>query len=142
MSRNNSIVTINYTPNAGTYNQWYNLINLDHSVASSLFTVPKYPGNHYQMQVNLWASNQSLVESQYVNLTTVYGYYLSVPSISFLIPNDADTKGLFDLTFIVGSTDILPAYDNSASNSITSAIEISFANSFAADLGTGLPAGS
>jgi hypothetical protein len=72
----------------------------------------------------------------------VFGYYLSVPSISFLIPNDADTKGLFDLTFVVGSSDILPAYESSASNSITSALEISFANSFAADLGTNLAAGS
>jgi hypothetical protein len=61
VSRDNARITINYTPSAGTYNQWYNLINLDHSVASSLFTAPKYPGNHYQMQVNLWASNNSLV---------------------------------------------------------------------------------
>jgi len=75
-------------------------------------------------------------------LTTVCGFYLSVPDINFLIPNDGNAKGLFDLTFLVGNSDILPAYDNSASNSITSAIEISFSNSFAADLGTGLTAGS
>jgi hypothetical protein len=91
-------------------------------VASSLFTAPKYPGDHYQMQVNLWSSGNALVEVQNVNITTVYGYYLSVPSITFLIPDDEKAKGLFDLTFVVGSSDILPAYDNSASNSITSAI--------------------
>jgi hypothetical protein len=46
------------------------------------------------------------------------------------------------LTFLVGSVDILPSYDNSADNSITSAIEITFANTFDASLGTNLPAGS
>ena len=77
-----------------------------------------------------------------VNITTVYGYYLSVPLISFTIPKDGGAKGLFDLTFTVGTADILPSYINSASNSITSAIEISFANTFDYDLGTGLPAGA
>lgn len=64
-----------------------------------------------------------------------------MPNITFTIPKDGGAKGLFDLTFLVGTADILPGYDNSASNSITSAIEISFANTFAADLGTGKKAG-
>ena len=59
-----------------------------------------------------------------------------------VIPKDADQKGLFDLTFLVGASDILPSYDSSSSNSITSAIEISFANSFDPDLGTGFTAGT
>ena len=79
------------------------------------------------MGVNLWGTSNELVESQNINITTVYGYYLSVPAITFDIPKDADQKGLFELTFLVGTSDILPAYDSSASNSITSAIEISFA---------------
>jgi hypothetical protein len=62
--------------------------------------------------------------------------------ISFTIPKDGGAKGLFDLTFRVGSADILPSYINSASNSITSAIEISFGKYFDYDLGTGLPAGA
>ena len=139
--RDSRKITIGYNPSGSNYNQGYNLINIDHSVASSLFTAPDYPGNHYQMQVNLWTSSYALVESQYINLTTVYGYYLSVPNISFTIPADADSMGLFDLTFLVGTSDILPGYDSSASNSITSAIELSFANTYAADLGTGLTAG-
>ena len=49
---------------------------------------------------------------------------------------------MFDLSFKVGVSDILPSYENSLDNSVTSAIEISFSNSFAADLGTGLAAGS
>ena len=62
--------------------------------------------------------------------------------ITFVIPNDGGAKGLFDLTFTVGSADILPSYTNSLSNSITSAIEISFAKTFDFDLGTGLSAGA
>jgi hypothetical protein len=65
-----------------------------------------------------------------------------VPNITFIIPLDGGSNGLFDLTFLVGSVDILPSYENSASNSITSAIEITFANTFDASLGTYLPAGS
>jgi len=59
-----------------------------------------------------------------------------------VIPLDASQKGLFDLTFTVGTADILPSYINSADYTITSGIEITFSNSFAADLGTGLAAGS
>ena len=59
VARNNSQITISYTPPA--YNQGYNLINLDNSVASMLFTSPKYPGNQYQMQVNLWSNTNKLV---------------------------------------------------------------------------------
>lgn len=49
---------------------------------------------------------------------------------------------MFDLTFTTGSADILPSYINSATYTVTSAIEVSFANTFDASLGTGLPAGS
>lgn len=49
---------------------------------------------------------------------------------------------MYDLTFTTGSADILPSYINSAAYTVTSAIEISFANTFDASLGTGLPAGS
>ena len=140
LSRNSSQITIGFNPTV--YNQLYNLFNIDHSVSSMLFTAPSYPGNHYQMQVNLWSNTNTLVESQYINLTTVYGYYLSVPLITFVIPLDASQKGLFDLTFTVGTVDILPSYINSATYTITSAIEVSFANTFDATLGTGLSAGS
>ena len=67
--RNNSQITITYIP--PSYNHRYNLINMDHSSASQLFTAPNFPGNHYQMQVNLWSAANALVESQYINLTTV-----------------------------------------------------------------------
>ena len=140
LGRNNSRITIAFNPSS--YNQQYNLFNIDHSTASLLFTAPSYPGNHYQMRVNLWTTANLLAESQLVNLTTVYGYYLSVPLIKFVIPLDASQKGLFDLTFTVGTADILPSYINSADYTITSGIEITFSNSFAADLGTGLAAGS
>lgn len=138
--RNSSQITIAFNPT--TYNQRYNLFNIDHSDSSRLFTAPRFPGSHYQMQVNLWSNTNTLVESQYINLTTVYGYYLSVPLIKFVIPLDASQKGLFDLTFTVGAVDILPSYTNSATYTITSAIELSFANTFDASLGTGLDAGS
>jgi hypothetical protein len=140
--RDNSQITISYTPGGGTYNQNYNLLNIDNTDSTQLFTTPKYPGDQYQMKVNLWGNDNSLVETQMVNITTVYGSYLSVPGITFVIPKDANVKGLFDLNFTLGDSDVLPAYDNSASNSITSAIELSFANTFKSDLGTGLSAGS
>jgi len=120
IARNNSQITIGYTPTA--YNQLYNLINIDDSNVAQLFTAPSYPGDLYQMQVNLWSTTNALIESQYINITTVYGYYLSVPSIVCSIPLDASTYGLIDLQFVVGTVDILPSYINSADNSITSAI--------------------
>lgn len=61
VSRNSSQITIGYTPSGGTYNQGYNLISLDHSDPSLLFTAPAYPGTHYQMQVNLWSNTNALV---------------------------------------------------------------------------------
>jgi hypothetical protein len=76
-----------------------------------------------------------------VNLTTVYGTYLSVPNINIIIPLDAGSIGLFDFSFLVGSSNIPPAYPNSQSNSITSQIVFIFSNSFAADLGTGYQTG-
>ena len=36
---------------------------------------------------------------------------------------DAETYGLFEISFTVGSVDVLPSYENSATNRITSAIE-------------------
>jgi hypothetical protein len=140
VSRDSVALTIKFSPSSYTQSL-YNLISIDHSSTSLLFTAPPYPGDHYQMQTNLWTSAGALVESQKINITTVYGYYLSVPDIVFSIPKDGGAKGLFDLTFLVGTVDILPGYDNSASNSVTSSIEISFANTFAADLGTGKKAG-
>jgi hypothetical protein len=120
LTRNNSQITIGFNPTV--YNQLYNLFNIDTSNTAMLFTAPKYPGNHYQMQVNLWSSSNALVESQYINLTTVYGYYLSVPLINFIIPLDASQMGLYDVTFTTGTADILPSYINSATYTITSAI--------------------
>lgn len=48
-----------------------------------------------------------------------------------------EVKGLYDLTFLVGEADIFSAYQSSANNTVTSANELSFANIFPADLGTG-----
>lgn len=59
ITRNPSAVTIKYSP--PTYNQWYNLIGVDHSNPALLFTAPPYPGDHYQMQTNLWTSAGALV---------------------------------------------------------------------------------
>ncbi len=61
IGRNNSQITIGYTPGGSNYNQWYNLLNIDASSPSMLFTSPKYPGDHYQMQVNLWSNTNALV---------------------------------------------------------------------------------
>ena len=59
-----------------------------------------------------------------VNLTTVYGALLDYPQIYINIPMDADSVGLFEFKFTVGASDILPSFENTASNKITSAIEI------------------
>mgnify|MGYP006995536541 CR=1 FL=1 len=42
--------------------------------------------------------------------------------MSVRIPKHADTIGLFEFKFRVGSSDILPGYQNSATNKITSLI--------------------
>jgi hypothetical protein len=120
VTRNSSQITIRFNPPG--YTQLYNLFNLDHASVPMLFTAPNFPGNHYRMQVNLWSASNQLVESQFINLTTVYGYYLSVPLINLVIPMDASQYGLYDLTFTTGSADILPAYTNSETYTITSAI--------------------
>lgn len=77
-----------------------------------------------------------------VNVTTVYGFLLDQPSILISIPLDADTKGLFDIQFTVGSYIIPPGYQSSSSNKIVSQIEIIFSNNFPYDLGTGMANGA
>jgi hypothetical protein len=71
------------------------LVSIDTTVANKLFTAPAYPGDIYLMKVNMFTSTNLLVESMLVNLTTVYGDLLSVPQITFTIPLDASTYGLF-----------------------------------------------
>ena len=48
---------------------------------------------------------------------------------------------MFEFKFKVGDDDILPAYENSETNRITSTIEIEFSKSFEDDLGTGKTSG-
>lgn len=93
------------------------------------------------MKVDLYTNTDKLIESQYVNLTTVYGKLLDWNQIQITIPQDADTLGMFEFTFKVGLADVEPAYESSSTNRITSAIEIIFSNSFQFDLGTGKKAG-
>lgn len=76
-----------------------------------------------------------------VNLTTVYGDLLNYTYMSARIPKDANQIGLFEFQFKVGAADILPGYQNSVNNRITSKIEFIFSKSFASDLGTGKSSG-
>ena len=123
------------------YNHNYKLLKIDNKDATKLFTAPQYPGNHYQMKVDLYTNTDRLIESQYINLTTVYGKLLSWNDINIKIPQDADTVGAFEFSFKVGATNVEPAYESSSTNKITSAIEVIFSNSFEFDLGTGKTAG-
>ena len=93
------------------------------------------------MKVNLFTTSDILYESMMVNLTTVYGSLLDYNFMSVRIPKDADSIGLFEFKFRVGSSDILPGYQNSATNKITSLIQFEFSKSFASDLGTGKVSG-
>lgn len=140
--RTNSTFTITYVP--ASYDHNYKLITLN-TDATKLFTSPAYPGSHYQMGADLYTTlpngTDMMVETTKVNVTTVYGEYLSVPSIVAKIPLDADAYGMFDIQFLVGTKDIPPAYPSTASNTITSQIALIFANTFAFDLGTGYKAG-
>jgi hypothetical protein len=78
-----------------SYNHNYKLVTIDTSDQAKLFKAPAYPGTHYQMKVNLFSSSNLLVESMYVNLTTVYGELLNYTYMSVRIPKDADSLGLF-----------------------------------------------
>ena len=141
-TRNNSKVTIRFMPDVSyTYNHNYKLIKIDNVDATKLFTAPQYPGNHYQMKVDLYTNTNRLIESQYINLTTVYGKLLSWNDIAIKIPQDAAIVGVFEFTFKVGASDVEPAYESSSINRITSAIEVIFSNSFEYDLGTGKKSG-
>lgn len=92
-SRKDSDVTIKFFPTS--YNHNYKLISIDTSNQAQLFKAPAYPGTHYQMKVNLFTSSDILVESMYVNLTTVYGNLLNYTFMYVKIPKDADSIGLF-----------------------------------------------
>jgi hypothetical protein len=107
-TRNNSKVTVRFTPTSGgyIYNHNYKLIKIDHVDASKLFTAPQYPGNHYQMKVDLYTDTNRLIESQFINLTTVFGKLLTWNDIAIKIPQDADTVGVFEFTFKVGVSDV------------------------------------
>lgn len=58
-TRNNSQVSIKFTPNS--YNMNYKLITIDTSNPAQLFTSPQYPGNQYQMKVDLYTNTQKLI---------------------------------------------------------------------------------
>lgn len=92
-NRSNSDVILKFYPN--TYNHKYKLVTIDASDKTKLFKAPAYPGNHYQMKVNLFTSADVLVESMMVNLTTVYGDLLDYNYLLITIPKDADQLGLF-----------------------------------------------
>jgi hypothetical protein len=70
-------------------------MKIDNKDASKLFTAPQYPGTHYQMKVDLYTDTNKLIESQYINLTTVYGKLLDWNQIQITIPQDAETLGVF-----------------------------------------------
>ena len=112
---------VKFSPDS--YNHNYKLITIDTSDQSLLFETPNYPGSHYQMKVDLYSNSDILLEQMKVNLTTVYGYNLESSLIEAKIPQDAEAYGIFELKFTVGESDLLPSYDNSASNRITSSIE-------------------
>jgi hypothetical protein len=73
----------------------YKLITIDTSNSSQLFKSPAYPGDQYQMKVDLYTNTQLLIESQLINITTVYGVLLDYNYINVIIPQDASTTGLF-----------------------------------------------
>lgn len=142
VDRTNSTVRITYIP--ASYDHNYKLITLNINDGTLLFTTPQYPGTHYQMKAELYtniAGKDVMIERTMVNITTVYGTYLSVPDIIAKIPLDGSAYGLFDIQFLVGNYDIPPGYPNTATNTITSQIVIIFANTFEFDLGTGYKAG-
>jgi len=81
-TRNNSKITVRFMPPGGyVYNHNYKLMKIDSIDATKLFTAPQYPGTHYQMKVDLYSTANLLIESQYVNLTTVYGNLLTYNDI-------------------------------------------------------------
>lgn len=123
-------MTIRVLPVSYTFNHNYKLLKIDNKNATRLFTAPQYPGSHYQMKVDLYTSTDLLIESQYINLTSVYGKLLTWNDIIVTIPQDASTIGIFEFTFKVGAVDIEPAYESSSTNRIVSAIEVIFSNSF------------
>ena len=142
IDRTNSTLTITYVPSSYDHN--YKLITLNTAATNKLFTSPAYPGTHYQMKADLYtqiSSKDVLIETTRVNLTTVFGTYLSVPNIVAKIPLDGSTYGLFDIQFLVGSSSIPPGYPSSTANTITSQLVLIFANTFDFDLGTGYKAG-
>ena len=106
--RQDSDVTLKFYPTS--YNHNYKLITIDTSDQTKLFKAPAYPGTHYQMKVNLFTTSNILYQSMMVNLTTVYGNLLDYDYMSARIPKDADSYGLFEFKFRVGTSDVLPGY--------------------------------
>jgi hypothetical protein len=58
-TKNNSEVSLRFTPSP--YNMNYKLITIDTANANQLFKTPEYPGNQYQMKVDLYTNTQLLI---------------------------------------------------------------------------------
>lgn len=101
-----------------------------------------YPGDFYNMTIEMYGADNTLLEKQTANLSDIWGENLAISGLNFVNGLDSLTQEIYDFTFLVGSTDVPPGYRATGTNMST---EIQFIfeniNGFNSDLGTGLKDG-
>ena len=109
---------------------------------SNWFTAPAYPGDFYNMTIEMYDGSNTLLEKQTANLTDVWGQYLDIAGLTFVNGLDSLMNQIFDFTFIVGTAEIPPGYQATGTN-MSSEIQFIFENmdGFNDDIGTGLGEG-
>jgi hypothetical protein len=115
------------------------IIQLANLNESNWFTVPMYPGDFYNMTIEMYGADGTLLEKQTANLSDIWGENLAISGLNFVNGLDSMTQEICDFTFVVGSTDVPPGYRATGTNMSTE-IQFIFENvdGFNSDIGTGL----
>lgn len=138
-TRENGQTLVTVTP--ANYDNSVKIIQIASVNTSNWFGAPALPGSFYNMTVEMYSVSGTLLEKQTVNISSVMGGNLDITQMALTHTKSASVPGIFDLTFVIGSTQVPPGFNGSST--ISSEIQFIFenVNGFANDLGTGLKTG-
>jgi hypothetical protein len=130
-------ITIYPTP----YDNSVKIIQLGSEDVANWFTAPALPGSFYNMTVEMYSASGGLLEKQTVNISAVLGSKLDIAQMTLKNSVEALKPGIVDVGFKIGTTQVPPGYNGTAT--MSSEIQLIFENvkGFANDLGTGLKTG-
>lgn len=75
-----------------------------------------YPGDFYNMTIEMYGSGGVLLEKQTANLSDIWGHYFDIAGLNFVNGLDSSTQEIFDFTFRVGDQEIPPGYIATGTN--------------------------